>query len=55
MVFAMHQIKVITLARHLEDASWFSEYLASVAEQQRLVASVTSEIGRRDMAARSPR
>jgi len=45
MVFAMHQIKVITLARHLEDASWFSEYLASVAEQQRLVASVTSEIG----------
>ena len=45
MVFAMHQIKVVTLARHLEDAPWFSEYLAMVAEEQRLVASVTSEIG----------
>jgi len=45
MVFAMHQIKVITLMRHLDDAPWFSEYLARVAEEQRLVASVTTEIG----------
>jgi acyl-CoA dehydrogenase len=45
MVFAMHQIKVITLARHLDDAPWFCDYLSSVCEEQRLVASVTSEIG----------
>jgi acyl-CoA dehydrogenase len=45
MVFAMHQIKVITLARHLEGAPWFGGYLERVASEQRLVASVTSEIG----------
>ncbi len=45
MVFAMHQIQVITLVRHLERRSWFEHYLAELAEDQRLVASVTSEIG----------
>lgn len=45
MVFAMHQIKVLTLARHLDDAPWFSAFLASVADEQRLLASVTTEIG----------
>jgi acyl-CoA dehydrogenase len=45
MVFAMHQIKVLTLARHLDGAPWFSEYLSRVADEQRLVASVTTEIG----------
>ena len=45
MVFAMHQIKVLTLARHLDGAPWFSEYLARVADEKRLVASVTTEIG----------
>jgi acyl-CoA dehydrogenase len=45
MVFAMHQIQVVTIARHLEDAPWFEAYLRSVAEQQRLIASVTSEVG----------
>lgn len=45
MVFAMHQIKVITLSRHLDDSPWFSEYLARVADEQRLVSSVTTEIG----------
>jgi acyl-CoA dehydrogenase len=45
MVFAMHQIQVATLVRHLEDAPWFEAYLRSVAEQQRLIASVTSEVG----------
>lgn len=45
MVFAMHQIKVLTLARHLDATPWFSEYLSKVAEEQRLVASVTTEIG----------
>ncbi len=45
MVFAMHQIQVVTIARHLEDADWFEEYLQAVAREQRLVASVTSEVG----------
>ncbi len=45
MVFAMHQIQVITIARHLDDAPWFEEYLHAVAKEQRLIASVTSELG----------
>jgi acyl-CoA dehydrogenase len=45
MVFAMHQIQVVTIARHLEDARWFEEYLAALSEEQRLIASVTSEVG----------
>jgi acyl-CoA dehydrogenase len=45
MVFAMHQIQIVTIVRHLDDAPWFEAYLRDVAEQQRLVASVTSEVG----------
>jgi acyl-CoA dehydrogenase len=45
MVFAMHQIQVVTIVRHLEDAPWFTAYLRDVAEEQRLIASVTSEVG----------
>ncbi len=45
MVFAMHQIQVITIARHLDRAPWFENYLRDLAREQRLVASVTSEVG----------
>ncbi len=45
MVFAMHQIQVATIVRHLEDAPWFENYLTQLAAEQRLIASVTSEIG----------
>ncbi len=45
MVFAMHQIQVATLVRHLEAGSFFERYLADLASSQRLIASVTSEIG----------
>jgi acyl-CoA dehydrogenase len=45
MVFAMHQIQVITIARHLDGAPWFEDYLRDLAREQRLVASVTSEVG----------
>jgi acyl-CoA dehydrogenase len=45
MVFAMHQIQVATIVRHLDSSEWFSSYLQSVAGEQRLIASVTSEIG----------
>jgi len=45
MVFAMHQIQVVTIVRHLEDAPWFESYLATLATEQRLIASATSEVG----------
>jgi acyl-CoA dehydrogenase len=45
MVFAMHQIQVVTIARHRDDAGWFDDYLRDVAKEQRLIASVTSEVG----------
>ncbi|HTA13090.1 MAG TPA: acyl-CoA dehydrogenase family protein [Solirubrobacteraceae bacterium] len=45
MVFAMHQIQVISIVRHLEDSPWFEEYLQTLAREQRLIASATSEVG----------
>ena len=45
MVFAMHQIQVATIARHLDGAPWFAGYLREVSAEQRLIASVTSEVG----------
>jgi acyl-CoA dehydrogenase len=45
MVFAMHQIQIAAIARHVDGATWFEAYLRDVAREQRLVASVTSEIG----------
>jgi acyl-CoA dehydrogenase len=45
MVFAMHQIQVVTIVRHLDDAPWFEAYLRDLVGEQRLIASVTSEVG----------
>jgi acyl-CoA dehydrogenase len=45
MVFAMHQIQVACIVRHLDDAPWFEDYLRELAATQRLIASVTSEVG----------
>lgn len=45
MVFAMHQIQVVTIVRHLDGSGWFESYLRELADEQRLVASVTSEVG----------
>jgi acyl-CoA dehydrogenase len=45
MVFAMHQIQVASIVRHLDDAPWFESYLRDLSAEQRLVASVTSEVG----------
>lgn len=45
MVFAMHQIQVATIARHLNASPWFEEYLSLLARDQRLIASITSELG----------
>jgi acyl-CoA dehydrogenase len=45
MVFAMHQIQVATIVRHLDGSPFFEEHLRAVAAEQRLIASVTSEVG----------
>jgi acyl-CoA dehydrogenase len=45
MIFAMHQIQVLTIARHAGESAWFADYLRDAAAERRLVASVTSEIG----------
>ena len=45
MVFAMHQIQVGTIVRHLDGAPWFQSYLRELSAEQRLIASVTSEVG----------
>jgi acyl-CoA dehydrogenase len=45
MVFAMHQIQLFSILRHREPGSWFEQYLRELAVEQRLIASVTSEVG----------
>jgi acyl-CoA dehydrogenase len=48
MVYAMHQIQVATIMRHLDAepaGSFFHDHLRAVASEQRLIASVTSEAG----------
>ena len=41
----MHQIQVVCIVRHLEGSPWFEQYLREVAAEQRLIASITSEVG----------
>ena len=45
LVFAMHQIQVACLVRHIDGSEWVEEYLRSLVQEQRLIASVTSEVG----------
>ena len=45
MVFAMHQIQVASIVRHLDGAAWFEDYLRRLSDEQRLIASATSEVG----------
>lgn len=45
MVYAMHQIQVATIVRHLDGSPWFEDYLRDLVVSQRLIASVTSEVG----------
>jgi acyl-CoA dehydrogenase len=44
-IFAMHQIQVICIVRHCDRSSFFRDYLREVVQEQRLIASGTSEIG----------
>ena len=45
MVFAMHQIQVVSIVRHKDGSAWFDAYLQDLARDQRLIASCTSEVG----------
>ena len=45
MVFAMHQIKLGSLVRHAADEPFFADYLRRLCAEQRLISSVTSEVG----------
>lgn len=45
LITAMHHIQVACLVRHGSDSPAIQTYLTEVAEKQRLIASVTSEVG----------
>ncbi len=45
MIFAMHQIQIASIVEHRAEVPELAEYLRDVVEQQRLIASVTSEVG----------
>lgn len=44
MVFAMHQIQIGCLVHH-DSTPWLDEYRREIAAEQRLLASITSEVG----------
>ena len=45
MIYAMHQIQVISIVRHAMDNAWYQNYLRELVQHQYLIASVTSEVG----------
>ena len=45
MIFAMHQIQLACLVRHGRGVPFFEGYVRELCAEQRLVASVTSEVG----------
>ncbi len=45
MIFAMHQIQVACIAHHHRQQPFFTGYLRRLVEEQRLIASATTEIG----------
>jgi len=45
MVLAMHHIQVACIARHARGSAFFERYLRRIADEQILLASVTSEVG----------
>jgi acyl-CoA dehydrogenase len=46
MVFAMHQIQIACMVDHRGAGSpWFDDFLREIVDEQRLVASITSEVG----------
>jgi acyl-CoA dehydrogenase len=45
MIFAMHQVQVLSLVRHSLNQLFFREFLAAVVDRRLLIASATSEVG----------
>jgi acyl-CoA dehydrogenase len=45
MIFAMHQIQAACIVRHGAESAWFVDYLGTLVDEQRLLASATSEVG----------
>jgi acyl-CoA dehydrogenase len=45
MVYAMHLIQVACVVHHAQPSAFFREYLRRLAEEQRLMASATTEVG----------
>jgi acyl-CoA dehydrogenase len=45
MIFAMHQIQVACVVHHAQQSAYFRDYLTRLVEEQRLMASATTEVG----------
>jgi acyl-CoA dehydrogenase len=45
MIYAMHQIQVACLVHHARPSAYFRAYLYRLVEEQRLIASATTEVG----------
>ena len=45
MIWAMHQIQVACIVNHEQPSSFFQHYLQEAVAEQRLLASITSEVG----------
>jgi len=45
MIYAMHQIQVACIVHHAQSSEYFVNYLKRLVEEQRLIASATTEIG----------
>lgn len=45
MIFAMHQIQVACVVHHAQQSDYFQNYLRELVENQRLMASATTEMG----------
>ena len=45
MIYSMHMIQVACIVHHSENATFFKDYLSKLVNEQRLIASATTEIG----------
>ena len=45
MIYAMHKIQVACVVHHAQESLYFQAYLRELVEQQRLMASATTELG----------
>jgi len=45
MIYSMHQIQVACIVHHSLDTPYYQDYVRSLAKEQRLIASATTEIG----------